>query len=458
MNSPIFDFVSNYTKADISRFHMPGHKGQAFLGCEERDITEINGADVLYSPDGIIAQSERNATALFGTGHTFYSAEGSSLSIKAMLALAVSDVKQSRRPLILAARNVHKAFVYAAALLDFDMEWMYPTTVSHLCSCILTADDVKHALESADTLPDAVYLTSPDYLGQCSDLQGIAQVCHAHNIPLLVDNAHGAYSAFLSPSQHPISLGADMCCDSAHKTLPVLTGGAYLHLSDGAVKKYGTEKARQALSLFASTSPSYLILQSLDLCNRYLASGYAERLANCITRTKKLKATLAKIGYAPEQTEPLKLVIYAPKYGHSGASLAAHLHAHKVECEYADGEYLVLMITPELSETDFLRVEQAFASFPLNFWECPKGLPTHPPLRCEAVLSARQAMLSPYETVSLEQAAGRICACPTVSCPPAIPLVISGERIPEEAIPLFAHYGILSVAVLKQDEPSPSAP
>ena len=98
MNTPIFDFVSQYVKRGTSRFHMPGHKGHPYLGCEERDITEIDGADVLYAPDGIIAESERNATALFKTGHTFYSAEGSSLSIKAMLALALAVSIRLPRP------------------------------------------------------------------------------------------------------------------------------------------------------------------------------------------------------------------------------------------------------------------------------------------------------------------------------------------------------------------------
>ncbi len=450
MNTPIFDFVSQYVKNGTSRFHMPGHKGHPYLGCEERDITEIDGADVLYAPDGIIAESERNATALFKTGHTFYSAEGSSLSIKAMLALAVSDARPQGRPLVLAARNVHKAFVYAAALLDLDVAWMYPSVGSHLCSCILTPDEVERAIIQGATHPAAVYLTSPDYLGQCADIEGIARVCHKHGVPLLVDNAHGAYSAFLSPSRHPIALGADLCCDSAHKTLPVLTGGAYLHLSTEALQRYGLEKVRHALSLFASTSPSYLILQSLDLCNRSLSDGYTERLKACIERTEQLKETLVSLGYEPEQTEPLKLVICAKRYGHRGSTLAAHLRQHRIECEYADEDYLVLMITPELTETDFLRVESAFASLPPTAKECPQDASTYLPLRCEAVLSARQAIFSPYETIPTEQAAGRICACPTVSCPPAIPIVVSGERIPSEAIDLFARYGISSVAVIKE--------
>ena len=115
MTTPIADFVRSYAARGGARFHMPGHKGASFLGCEALDITEVTGADVLYAPEGIIAESEANATDLFGSSHTFYSAEGSTLCIKAMLALAVAG--RGERPWILAARNAHKTLLSAAALL-----------------------------------------------------------------------------------------------------------------------------------------------------------------------------------------------------------------------------------------------------------------------------------------------------------------------------------------------------
>ena len=126
MTTPIADFVKNYALRDLSRFHMPGHKGKALLGCESLDITEIDGADVLYSAGGIIDESESNASALFGTKHSFYSTEGSSLAIKAMLALIKKRTPTGERTTVLAARNVHKAFIYACALLD----------TRHLCKCV----------------------------------------------------------------------------------------------------------------------------------------------------------------------------------------------------------------------------------------------------------------------------------------------------------------------------------
>lgn len=444
MRTPISDFVSEYRDSGASRFHMPGHKGKAFLGAEPWDITEIDGADVLYSADGIINESEDLASSLFHTAHTFYSAEGSTLAIKAMLTLATQNAGDPH-PLILAARNAHKAFLYGAALLDLEIEWMYPEPFTHLCRCEITAELLRSHLQKASRKPCAVYITSPDYLGQIADIRSLAEVCTEFSVPLLVDNAHGAYLNFLSPSQHPIALGAWACCDSAHKTLPVLTGGAYLHISKCAPASF-TEGARNALSLFASTSPSYLILQSLDLCNRYLSEDFSKKLQIFIKKIEKIKSEMSQKGFSPEESEPLKIVLHTAKYGYTGEEFCEHLKRFHIVPEFYDKEYLVLMITPENTDLDFERLELAFSSV------APKPpLPqiAYLPQKAITRLSAKKALLSPQETVPTEKALGRICAAPSVSCPPAVPIVISGEEITQTAVDLFRLYGIEKVAVVK---------
>ena len=193
-------------------------------------MTEIRGADVLSCPKGIIAKSEKNAAATFGAAQTVYSTEGSTASIKAMLYLACAYAKETgKNEVILAARNVHKAFCDAAALLGFGIEWLYDEG-GDLLSYSLTAQTLEKKLSSMPVLPVAVYVTSPDYLGNIADIKAIAKVCEHHGVLLLVDNAHGAYLKFLMEDIHPMTLGADMCADSAHKTLPCLTGGSYLHI------------------------------------------------------------------------------------------------------------------------------------------------------------------------------------------------------------------------------------
>jgi arginine/lysine/ornithine decarboxylase len=444
MKTPIYDFVQNYIQSNTARFHMPGHKGVAFLGCEAGDITEVEGADVLYTPNGIIEQSESNATALFNTAHTFYSTEGSSHAIRAMLAL-VREKSKNPQPLILAARNAHKAFIYACALLDLRVQWLYPEYSHHICDATITPHRLKETLKQQKEKPIAVYITSPDYLGNISDISGLSEVCAEYEIPLLVDNAHGAYLGFLAQSIHPITLGASLCCDSAHKTLPVLTGGAYLHISHKASEEY-TESARKYLSLFASTSPSYLILQSLDLCNAYIENGYRERLSRCTKQVSKIKAYLNDRGFAVLAGEPLKIVIDAPKSGFTGFELSNRLRDHGIECEFSDSNFLVLMASPENKDADFDRLAAAFRAIeprePIK-----NELPIVP--QPKIVLSLRQAVLSPSETVSVDRAIGRICASPTVACPPAVPIVISGEMITEAHIRAMKYFGHQSIEVVK---------
>lgn len=430
MNTPVFDFVKRYSESNSIRAHMPGHKGAGKLGIEKFDITEIAGADVLYSADGIINESESNASALFDTAHTFYSAEGSTLAIKAMLYLAITAEKRDTPPVVLAARNVHRAFINAAALLDFTPIWL-PSEENHVFSYGATKESVRAALSSLGQRPAAVYVTSPDYLGNIADIRGIAEVCEEYGVPLLVDNAHGAYLAFLEHTRHPIAEGAAMCADSAHKTLPVITGGAYLHVS----KKYASyaEGARAALSLFASTSPSYLILSSLDLCNEYLSDGYTKTLSEFISRINSLKEKYS----LDNSVEPLKLVINEP--------IGDELRAEGVECELSDSEYTVLMLTPE-NAPDLDRLDAALSRTVSgkSVGVDRVSLPTP-----TSVMSIRAAVMSPSESVPAAASSGRICASAAISCPPAVPIAVPGEVITDAHVALFKKYGITHVDIVK---------
>ena len=442
MKTPVCDFVAAYEQSGIARLHMPGHKGKGPLGCEGRDITEIAGADSLYEAGGVIAQSEQNAAALFGAKATFYSAGGSSQCIGAMLCLAL---QKSKSRVVLAARNAHKSFLHAAALLDADVRWLWPRPYS-LLACPVTPEMLENALAALPEAPAAVYITSPDYLGNVQPVAALAKVCHAHGAPLLVDNAHGAYLHFLPVPAHPLDEGADLCCDSAHKTLPVLTGGAYLHLGHGLLKAEEGE-VRAALSLFGSTSPSYLILQSLDACNRYLADEARPKLAACVRAVEALKADLAAQGWAVAESEPLKVTLHASERGWRGDALADSLRQNGVECEYADPDDLVLMVSPQNSPEDLEKVRAALAAAGQGS-EAPQTPPQM--ARPRQAMGNRAALLAPAEEVPVAAAAGRVCAAPTVGCPPAVPVVVSGEEISPDAAAVFRYYGIETVRVVRE--------
>ena len=443
MNTPIADFLREYEHSGFSRFHMPGHKGNSVIGCESWDITEIRGGDSLYEADGIIARSEENATALFGSGRTVYSTEGSSQCIRAMLYLALNHRTQGGSRTVVAARNVHKSFVYAAALLDFEVVWLWPEENRSVCDCAVDPNQLEKILSEMSEPPAAVYVTSPNYLGGMADVAALADVAHRHGTLLLVDNAHGAYLHFLPEAIHPLDLGADLCCDSAHKTLPVLTGGAYLHMGKRVVEKMGGD-AKQAMALFGSTSPSYLIMASLDLCNRTLERYYPAQLEQTAKQLDVLREKLVRQGWQVEQTDPMRVTIVMPE-GISGIELSQKLWREKIECEYADPEFVVFMITPKNREEELEHLAQVLGE---NF--TPQGKKKKLPLaKGEQVCSVREALFAPHETIAVKDALGRICGAPTVACPPAIPIAVSGERIGPEALVLFEHYGVTMVDVLK---------
>ena len=443
MDTPILDFVRRYDQSHAMRLHMPGHKGKALLGMEPMDITEIDGADSLYEATGIIRQSEANASTLFGSD-TIYSTEGCSQCIRAMLYLVTLYAKENgKKPLIAAARNAHKTFLSAVALLDLDVLWLYPEKGGSYLSCSLNLQKLEEVLSRE--APAAVYLTSPDYLGNMADIATVSALCRQYGTLLLVDNAHGAYLRFLTPSAHPIDLGADLCCDSAHKTLPVLTGGAYLHISRSAPAMF-REQVKNGMMLFGSTSPSYLILQSLDGANAYMADNYSQRLTSFVTQLQGLKNRLR--GYCLCGNEPLKITIQTKPYGYTGKEFAEILQQKGIFCEFSDPDYVVLMLTPENTPEDLNRLEQVLNGIPrrVAIAQNPPRIP-----ECRRVMSVRQAVLSPNETVPVEEAVGRVLAAASVSCPPAVPIAVCGEKLYEDAVKCFAYYGIKSCIVVKRN-------
>ncbi len=430
MNTPIFDFISNYAKSNTERLHMPAHKGKNLLGFEIYDITEIKGADSLYEADGIIKESEQNASSLFGCP-TFYSTEGSSLCIRAMLFLA----KKRGVKKILAGANAHKTFVQACALLDIDVEWLYGE--NYLSLDINPTQLEKVIKESA---PDALYITTPDYLGNLCDVKVIGEICEKYGVLFLVDCAHGAYLKFLPNSLYPTDLGAHICCSSAHKTLPCLTGGAYLHVKN---EEWVTQ-AKDALALFGSTSPSYLILASLDKVNLYINDEYKEKLKGFIEKVENLKKKLRTNGYSLFEKEALKITICTKSYGYSGTEFGEILRSKGIEPEFCDNDFCVLMLNVG---NDLLKIERALLSI-----KAKNPIILFPPTakKRERVISAKEALFSESEEIDVKESLGRVVSEITIGCPPAVPLITCGEKIDETVIKCLTYYGIERIKVIKQ--------
>ncbi|MBQ8907023.1 MAG: aminotransferase class V-fold PLP-dependent enzyme [Clostridia bacterium] len=448
-NTPICDFVRAYAKKRPLRLHMPGHKGRGALGVEAQDITEITGADVLYHGSGIIAQSQANATRLFRSAKTVYSTEGSSLSIRAaLLLLKQYATEQNRAPQILAARNAHKSFMNAAALLDLPVAWVASEAESLFSFSLSLAEWERAIYRHA---PLAVYITSPDYLGKMADVAGLADLCHKCGCLLIVDNAHGAYLRLSPQRMHPLECFADIVVDSAHKTLPVLTGGGYLHIGHNA-PAFFAERAEAAMAFFASTSPSYLILQSLDAANAYIDGMGRRDFAVIAALVEECKEKLTSGGYTVLESEPWKITLLPKSYGYTGDALAAYLEERSIIPEFADKDYLVLMPSAQTTAREMKKLTAALLSLPKRepITEAPPALSAPSP-----VLSLKAAVFAKTERLPVEAAVGRILASASVSCPPAVPILIAGERIDEGAVALCRYYGVDSVLVVIEKRLSP---
>lgn len=446
MKTPISDFINKYSSSEMVRLHMPGHKGTSIIGVEDMDITEIDGADELFHPHGIIKQSELNASKIFGA-HTFYSVEGSSLSIRAMVLLATKyAIKNGKTPCILAGRNAHKSFLSALSLCDTNVEWIYPDNGFNYLSCMVTEELLDKRLTELNGKITAVYLTSPDYLGNLLDIGALSKICARHGALLLVDNAHGSYLKFLKKSLHPIDLGADICCDSAHKTLSALTGAGYLHVSKNA-PNFLKENAKECMEFFASTSPSYLILQSLDLLNSRLNKDYKQRLLEVAERVKTIKEKYLAKGFCFIGNEPLKLTLDCAKIGYTGFEISKKFKKNHIVCEFCDQRYLVLMFSAQNTNADFDVVQEAFDKIKVKKAILEKE---NMLLRQTQKLTLRQTMMSDTEIIDINQAKGRIVASFSLCCPPAVAIAVPGEIIDDSVVEVLKDNGVSTIKVIKE--------
>lgn len=461
IKTPIMDFVTALEQQEIMRCFMPGHKGVAPRFTEQArrlvwyaaDITESDGADDLYAmvrdpdaPKGIIAESEEIAASLFGATATCYSTQGSTLGIQAMVYLA-----KQRGNTILAGRGAHLSFVRACILLGMDVIWLAPDRLEGSgFSAAVTAEMVQAAL-AVHPEAVAVYLTSPDYVGTTVDVVEIAAVCRQVGVPFLLDNAHGAYLGWgRQSSHHPIAAGVTLCCDSAHKTLPVLTGGGYLHL--GVDAPWEKRDLKRAMAMFGSTSPSYLLLASLDCCNRYLAEHAQDEFAALFQRIATLKQMLWQAGVAvlPNQEDVAKLTIDATSLGMTGEQVGAFLRARGIFPEWEQARYVVLLLSPAHTDAEWMQLTQTL----LSLARCKVDRCEQPPTGWQYRLPEQVIPLSEMsgrqtEWISVEQAEGRIAAECIFCYPPGVAWVVPGERMDASVGKILKNTGKKNLAVLK---------
>ncbi len=430
-STPFFNRAEQLAKLR-ARFFVPGHKGNAaflspFASVLAFDLTEIDGADDLSHPSGPLAESQQNMARAFGSAATLYSAFGTSSCIKAMLHLYL----RPEQP-VLMARGCHISALRSLVFTGAVPVWL------PLKNGQLSPEKLEKTLQQYPKSP--VYVTSFDYYGRGLNIAALANVCQRYGSPLLVDNAHGAHLAFLKPSLHPLHLGATAVADSAHKTLPCLTGAALLHLQ---TKEHAT-LARELLNLYGSTSPSYLVLESMDLCAGQLLAG----VLDFETSTKQLAAVKQMAAHLCEPVDdPFKLCLNPALSGWQAQTVMEHLKERGILPEFYDGTRLVLMASCCNRPEDFDALADALSAFASRpafspVQEEPFMMPT-------AVCSPREAYFSPKQRIATASAAGRVVAGLSAPCPPGVPLLAPGERISECHIQAMLSGGILELDVVK---------
>lgn len=418
---PLYNALAAHQKLNRSSFHTPGHKCSGIIKSDllNFDLTELPDTDALFEADGAILDCEKNLAEIFGAKRTLISAGGCSLAIMAMIRLAVQSGGK-----IVCGRNIHRSAVNAMALLGIEPIWVLPKNGGYFTGRI-EADGIRKALaENSDIC--GVYITSPTYYGEISDIKAISKVCREYDIPLLVDNAHGSHLKFLSEDIHPLTLGASMTACSVHKTLPVLTGGALLNINDTRFVK----GAKEAMSLFASTSPSYPIMASIDLCVDYLVNGGADEYRQLEPVIADIKQFTSECGIIQPDgiCDPLRIAINTSQLGLSGEAAGEHFRSMSVEPEFTDSENAVFICTPFNSVGDLSRLKNAI--FLLNKLE--KDFTRndfHEISLPKKAMSLRDAVLAKSELVLRDEALGRISADTSCPCPPGIPIYMPGEVI-----------------------------
>ena len=435
-----------YSQEDYYPFHMPGHKrNPGTVNTDlpfDRDITEIDGFDNLHHPEGILKKAQETVAGVYGTRECYYSINGSTAALLAAVSAAVP-----RNGQILVARNCHKAVYHALYLRNLTPTYIYPQVdFKWWINGGISPDKVERALAENPEI-QAVLITSPTYDGVVSDVEKIAEIAHSYHIPLIVDEAHGAHFHF--SNYFPTSaaeLGADLVIQSFHKTLPSMTQTAVLHNCSDRVD---SRLLRRFMGIYQSSSPSYILMASMDACMEKMVSDGNEmfrkftkilekarrRLAEC----RYIQLVLPKIGETGVFDYDRSKLILATRYcSLTGKELAKILlEKYHIQVEMESEHYVLALAAVGDREEGFERLCQAIEEIDREESQKKKEKKDFDEDKTDKALylprnqlmSIADAMDSESEVRKLEESIGKISAEFGYLYPPGIPLIVPGEQI-----------------------------
>lgn len=463
--STLYDKLKDYSSSDYYGFHMPGHKRHGIFGDVtgkaglpyDIDITEIEGFDDLHHAHGILKSAQERAAQLYHAEETHFLVNGSTVGILS----AVCGVTE-KGDTILVARNCHKSVYNAIYLNELNPVYLYPAFDSRIgLNAEIRPQDVIDALERYPKVR-AVVIVSPTYDGIVSDVAAVAEAVHAKGLPLIVDEAHGAHFGFHSAfPENANRCGADIVIHSVHKTLPSLTQTALLHMNGGRIDR---DRVRKYLDMLQTSSPSYVLMASIDLCIQTLQNHAGEMYERYVEELLSVRKTLSGLKclelIRAECYDISKLIISAGCSGVTGQELYRMLlFGYHLQMEMAAGNYVLGMTSVSDTKEGLERLTNALFEIDNKIDRnvnnkkertCP-GTVKIP--RAETIYNIARAETwvrtdrEKTAFVPWESAAGYVSAEYAYLYPPGSPLIVPGERVTEEVVRLLDWYQVRGYSV-----------
>ena len=443
-DTPIFTALKKYVDSKPTSFYMPGHKHgrgfpQEFIDyIPQIDVTEIPGTDNLHFPESIIKEAQDLTAELFGAKHSFFTINGSSCGIMATIMCLCKHGDK-----LVVGRNCHKSVIAALTLAGAIPVYISPEYNEEFgISAHITPEAIEKALlDNPDS--KGVLITSPNFYGVCSDIREISKVCHKYKLPLIVDEAHGPHLKFHEKlPESAMEGGADICIQSAHKTLLALTQASFLHVNSEFIN---LTKLKHYLVMLQSTSPSYILMASLDIA-RHIVAEKGERLLGELLENidllKEKMQKLSKLSIADEKTDvfnfdPTRIVVHTRKLGITGFELDRLLRTRfNVQPELCDLYNVVFITTMDNNKEDFEALFNALSVIHeenKNRDELPLKNMRLDVIPEQVYLPAKAFSLA-SKRVALSEAEGRISTAAVVPYPPGIPVLCPGEKISKHSV------------------------
>lgn len=443
----LYQELIKLAESEMYPFHMPGHKrnleSTPMKGAFRCDITEIDDYDNLHDAKGIILEAQQRANMIYGADETFFLVNGSTSGVLSAVSAAVSEGGR-----ILAARGSHRSFYNAAYLRELKVKYLpYKISSRYGIPEIYQAEDVEQEID--DDI-QAVFITSPTYEGKCSAIREIAEACHRHGIPLIVDAAHGAHFGLGPKSLIPenaVSQGADIVIHSVHKTLPAMTQTALLHVQGSLVDR---QRLRRFLAMYQSSSPSYVLMSSIDLCMKYIEENSEDFINKLVEYRNLVEDATAKLKYivVPSKKDipdAAKVLIYVKNAAMTGHELYDILREeYKLQLEMAGEKYALAIISGCDTREGIDRLISAMVEIDARITAEEPGELEKDEVKVvslpEAVLSINDAWDADKESLELESAIGRVSGEFINLYPPGIPLIVPGEKFSKELVCYVKRY------------------